>query len=89
MPCTDVPQIELNATDNVAETENNHDHSSSGEDDCSPFCICLCCGSIIAMPTGFEVNTGRIEWTALRQSHYTFDYSFDYIEGIWHPPALS
>lgn len=89
MPCTD--NINYGSLDSNNEVSaSSHENNDSGhEDHCSPFCICLCFGSTISMPTVFEVNTGRMEWSALKQSHYTFDYSFDYNEGIWHPPAIS
>ncbi len=90
MPCTDgISQIETHTSSEVSVSDNHHDHSHNEEDGCTPFCVCACCGTIVVMPSIFQIGMRRIDLTSTYQFSYTFDYSFDYNEGIWHPPAIS
>jgi hypothetical protein len=89
MPCAD--NINYGSVDSNNEVlASSHDHNESGhEDDCPPFCICSCCGSI-ATYSSIETLSNLIRIGSKEYlSTYKFDYSFDYSEGIWHPPANS
>ncbi len=63
------------------------DQRGGVEDDCSPFCVCQCCGITLFMPDfipSYEVlDDFHFGYSFL----YSFDYSFDYSTGVWHPPA--
>jgi len=89
-PCSDgMLQISnySNFTAVAAEHDDNH---SDHQDDCTPFCVCVCCGINLTLPTGDDVDmTIPIADHIVIRSLYSFDYSFDYKEGIWHPPTIS
>ena len=66
----------------------SHNHSEDENDDCSPFCVCACCGS-----TYMESKVKTIEPTIeqidfLFTFHYSFHYSFSYQSAVWHPPTF-
>ena len=89
VPCTDgMPQSSIHTDIEVSAAEHDHDHSEH-QDDCTPFCVCACCGSIVTLPTDKAMLENKIEISTDYLFHYTFDYSFDYSEGVWHPPSLS
>jgi hypothetical protein len=86
MPCTD--GLSHETSHEISDKTHEH-HDSEHEDDCPPFCICSCCGSI-ATYSSIETPSSVISlFTKEYLSTYKFDYSFDYNEGIWHPPAIS
>lgn len=68
---------------------HSHDHSQESQDSCTPFCTCQCCGTSITVPS--LVILSEIKNTVLYSCsfHYTSLYSFDYYNGVWHPPTLS
>ncbi len=67
----------------------HHDHSEDENDDCSPFCVCTCCGSTFLESkisiTPFLATTHFFKF----DFHYSFFYAFSYKEKIWHPPILN
>ena len=66
----------------------SHNHSENEEENCPPFCVCVCCGS-----TYIESKVKTIEPTIeqidfLFTFHYSFHYSFSYQSAVWHPPTF-
>jgi len=89
VPCSDGIQHSSNHFDKEV-LNAEHEHSDSDhQDDCTPFCTCACCGSIVTPPTTKSIVGDKIETSTDYLFHYTFDYSFEFSEGIWHPPSLS
>lgn len=90
VPCTDGMPQNFNQSDiEITTTEHDHNHSDL-QDDCTPFCTCACCGMIMTVPSESDGDASFpiSNHTAIR-SLYTFDYFFDFKEGIWHPPTFS
>lgn len=81
LQCSADSEIELSIDD---ESHNHSDH----QDDCTPICACACCGSSIVIPY-FKTPVQKVVISTDYFFHYTFDYSFHYSEGVWHPPAVS
>jgi hypothetical protein len=68
---------------------DNHDHQDSEvpEDDCSPFCSCMCCQLQIHVYKPFPLTSENIEFDLM--SDYTFysqTYAGQYLEAPFHPP---
>lgn len=87
VPCTDTPETSFEGTTPVISTEH-HNHSVPSQDNCTPFCSCACCGSLVMHPTFHKIEINFIEFYYSFSFHYTFDYSLDFKEGVWHPPAI-
>jgi len=84
-----MPQNVVGCDTEISASEHEHNHSEH-KDHCTPFCVCACCGTMIAIPTIHAVSfTKEIQTANAFQFHYTFNYSFDFSKGIWHPPAIS
>jgi hypothetical protein len=84
-PCSDSQTCDSDAIS----MSFDHDHSEDTNDQCTPFCTCLCCGAHIASNDLIALQA-LIESPNFKYSHsYSFEYSFDYLNAIWHPPTLS
>jgi hypothetical protein len=85
IPCSDAETCEEEKAGGV---ETSHDHSEDEDDNCSPFCVCGCCGNTYVVQ---EVTHGFSHIaTAFHSSvfSYSFLYSFDYLDAIWQPPKF-
>lgn len=90
LPCEDGIDGAINETESVSSLETgSHNHSQDKEDGCTAFCVCQCCGTPITIPS--LVLFSEIKNTVLYSYsfHYSSLYSFDYSNGVWHPPTLS
>lgn len=87
VPCAD--GLDHDSDNSVSELslKQEHDHSEDDQDDCTPFCTCVCCGSLLAMPTTHQGDKSSQDLSSSYLFHYTSDYSFIYSEGVWHPPS--
>ncbi len=91
VPCSDGIVHNLDDVDaNIELSQTEHDHNHSGHNDCcTPFCTCACCGSLVTAPTSHHISEVRVLLSTTYLFSYNFDYSFEYVEGVWHPPAIS
>lgn len=94
LPCTDANEM---STEYAVHSEHHHDahthiadhNHEDHEDTCAPFCLCDCCGVSIVDPQ-FVHYKGKMESIPLQnKSYYSFLYTFQYSNGVWHPPALA
>ena len=84
VPCTDgMPQSSIHADIEVSAAEHDHDHSVH-QDDCTPFCVCSCCGSIVTLPTDKAMLEKKIEISAdyLFITHSTIPLTTEKESGI-------
>ena len=90
MPCADRVECNDLAKTEINTTENHKDHNHQTEN-CSPFCICTCCGISVTKysPTNFTFK--KINYFPLLKhySFYKFNYSSIEVCNIWQPPKLS
>lgn len=89
VPCSDgMTQDSAHPNLEVSTDGHNHDHSDH-QDDCTPFCTCVCCGSIVTLPFLQSLIGKNFALSTEYSSQYNCNYSFDYSEGVWHPPSIS
>jgi hypothetical protein len=91
MPCTDtmIPTHDHSETEVASHVDNNsHDHGEE-EDDCPPFCACQCCGIHVLGPNNSLAELIESKANDTYIIHYSFNYSYDFLGGIWHPPSVS
>lgn len=65
----------------------SHNHSEDENDACSPFCICVCCGSIFVKSKIKNIKPISGHSTFVFDFYYSFQYSFSYHPFIWIPPS--
>ena len=89
VPCTDgIVHSTEDTTMEVSSCTHDHDHSGD-KDGCTPLCTCICCGSLAVMPHSTVLNLAGIDLASLYQYYYSSNYSFEYSQGVWHPPTNS
>lgn len=89
VPCTDGVVNEVCGSEKIELSDSGHSHEHSNHsDDCTPFCTCTCCGSIVTIPPSQYFWSPTIIVCSSYLFPYSLNYSFDYVEGTWHPPAF-
>ncbi|NIJ43735.1 hypothetical protein FHR24_000174 [Wenyingzhuangia heitensis] len=86
-PCADKePHAEDEKYVQVGDT---HSHNSDAQDDCSAFCICLCCGASVQLVSViFFDELKEIELFSTRVFGYKSFYKSYYSNSIWEPPIV-
>jgi hypothetical protein len=77
-----------NAT-KITEAHSDHSHSKLN-DQCSPFCICSCCG-VQVLSYAVSINFDFPVMTALIKSplpDYTSVFASNFYGSIWQPPQI-
>jgi len=88
VPCADDSIQPICNNVDIELHDHNHNHSD-GTDDCTPFCTCICCGSVISISPAQQVQAPLGVLVLSDLFTYNFEYSFDYNKGTWHPPTNS
>jgi len=57
-------------------------------DECSPFCVCNCCVSIVLVQI-FSVSFESLFYTHYRFPEFKPSFSFAGFSSIWQPPQLN
>ncbi|WP_341224783.1 DUF6660 family protein [uncultured Arcticibacterium sp.] len=90
VPCSDgLAHKAENMSSEISMNHQDHNHPGQSQDDCSTFCSCACCGSLVVLPTTYHISQARVDLSSSYTFLYTFDYSFDYNKGVWHPPCIA
>ncbi|RFS26948.1 hypothetical protein DVR12_03960 [Chitinophaga silvatica] len=86
IPCADslmdLPKGENIAAQQAGTTNSHH------KDECSPLCICACCGNVSFVSLYSSVNTPAVRLIALHYSYNTAAVQ-EIPLPIWQPPQLS
>jgi hypothetical protein len=83
MPCSDG----INEHNHDSTEITQHDHTDNGDDECSPFCVCICCGQLFTLQE-LDLNSfAKPIFNKAIKFLYTSDYSTGYLSSTWHPPS--
>ncbi len=89
MPCADdIPSADQNDAQGYYSYMNTDSHSHDGQDDCTPFCICQCCGASITAAQSADGDGVNKSSNFDYSLHYSFNYDYHYSNGVWHPPTV-
>jgi hypothetical protein len=90
IPCSDV-QNECNDTKPNQEMAHNHDHQQDKDDNCSPFCICACCGTSVTVIEFFPLSLQVPVFfpTAPKVALRNFFFVSNFYGNIWQPPKIN
>ena len=96
MPCADahaaVPILPSAFDQSLSLQEQNHQHSDSHTDLCSPFCVCGCCGLVSGI---------TLQWHSIKLdqplsfdifkpiSLYRLNFTLAFVGKIWQPPKFT
>jgi hypothetical protein len=88
LPCADRDCKQIDNSNKQFIT-TNHEQHEDGQEDCSPFCICDCCGQI----TNFSLDFVQLDFylPSLKQTFPVYSVSFqsETFFNIWQPPKLA
>lgn len=90
IPCHDAIDIHKNDSFSLQKIEHQHenDQHQNCESGCSAFCICSCCSSVFTIQGFIGSVITTLSSLPASHTHYSFDYSFEFHSGIWHPPTI-
>lgn len=94
LPCSDggygVVDIIQHLTEIGCNEDITHQHSGDCENhECPPFCVCSCCSpTTLNIPSDYKISIKEYSNIPFVQipSSYQSNYSFSFIQHIWHPP---
>ncbi|WP_371199638.1 DUF6660 family protein [Flavobacterium sp. ASV13] len=89
IPCADSQSNAL-STSHVSFSDSSS-HKKQSKDDCSPFCTCNCCRTILCLDFGSQIAKEVIASSPIRkkqQSYVSVAYS-RFHGSIWQPPKIS
>jgi hypothetical protein len=77
-------------SDTACTTDIAHSHKEDLADECTPFCICDCCGAQITLAE-FSFGSPDRQFHVLSQAsnlEYTSSYILGFYGHIWQPPKI-
>jgi len=85
IPCVDLPKDDnLHKTELTNSATEHHEHTT---DQCSPFCVCVCCATPIINNSTIHFTCTPIAKKILTEYNKSF-VSSPFVT-IWQPPKLS
>lgn len=92
LPCGDVEDCKVVDNEKISFSETNHTNHQEDTETCSPFCICACCGTNIALNFSFSTFISEIEQQFLldkvKINSYNTKFISDFYGNIWQPPKI-
>jgi hypothetical protein len=86
MPCGDKDDCQNQDTELSALADNDHSDHEGDTENCSPFCICACCGHSVTAPDFFASLTSLVQYPTKNLSIYTASFVSGAFSKIWQPP---
>jgi len=85
-PCGD--NVECDKSNKTEQSQNSHKHK---KDNCTPFCICACCGQLVASKINYPVAQTILRPENLNKSIAIYNQTFisKFSDTIWQPPKIS
>lgn len=90
MPCADMMECKHQSEKSVSPfAANNHEKHSGDSEQCTPFCICNCCGQ--TCNSEFNSNHIAVFENPVEQNFpvYTSAFVPEVYFNIWQPPKIS
>jgi len=82
-PCSDMEACD----GHMVEHSENH-QPTDHQDNCSPFCVCACCGVSIEFTPAYNQSESVFALCSDPFSQYELLYAFSYKKRIFHPPLV-
>ncbi|MCB0706442.1 MAG: hypothetical protein KDC34_14095 [Saprospiraceae bacterium] len=68
--------------------EHQHDSNSCGEDDCTPFCVCNCCSTVLHSPENLVLPFNPFPPTPNKLPAFAPNLIFSiFTMPVWQPPT--
>ncbi len=86
LPCDDEVIIDSEQLTFVSQSADNHSHSAN--DLCTPFCVCVCCASIVIEPNIQQDISNSVISTSELNTYYIVSFSGNFLDRIFQPPQV-
>ena len=85
-PCAD--ELECNE---IYTTESSHSKHTHEKENCTPFCICACCGQPVTSKINYPVAQTILKPETFNKSIAIYNQTFisQFSANIWQPPKIS
>jgi hypothetical protein len=89
LPCSDKDDCTYKAAEQSALTTTDHSNHTNDTENCSPFCMCACCGQFCSFYHNQTDLALNIPTTSKKLAIYQVSYFSDVCFSIWQPPKIS
>jgi len=85
-PCAD--ELECNE---IYPTESSHSKHTHEKENCTPFCICACCGQHVVNKFNYFTPQNKIKTAVIEEYKVIVNQTFisQFNANIWQPPKIS
>ncbi|MCE7068516.1 DUF6660 family protein [Dyadobacter sp. CY326] len=88
LPCGDKVECIDNERYETTFNDNDHPDHDGHAENCSPFCICACCGQMLNIFTAYHFDIKPTFAAVTSRSLYADPYFKIIPQSIWQPPKL-
>jgi hypothetical protein len=88
LPCGDEVECVDSDRYEISFTNNNHQDHANHAENCSPFCICACCGQVLNVASAYHFNVKPRTPIGRNLISYSDPYFEIIPQSIWQPPKL-
>ncbi|MBK6819564.1 MAG: hypothetical protein IPH78_07780 [Bacteroidetes bacterium] len=89
MPCSDKDDCKYMSADQSTYTTTDHSDHDSDTENCSPFCMCACCGQTFSSSfTNYSLAL-HVPVSVEKFPLYNASFASEVYLSIWQPPKLS
>ncbi|MBK9228460.1 MAG: DUF6660 family protein [Ignavibacteria bacterium] len=88
LPCGDERDCD-HSFDAVQEFSAEHTEESHLPENCTPICVCNCCGSSVTSAQFVSQANGEVPSGELKFSIFDVSFAYNNIHSIWRPPKVS
>jgi len=89
MPCNDADDCDKEITIEHSSDAKNHSDQEKDSENCTPFCMCACCGQSYHFEYFPAMLGFRPSVIVIKKSVYSLAFISGYACSIWKPPQFS
>jgi hypothetical protein len=89
MPCSDKEDCKYMGNEQTTFSTTDHSDHDSDTENCSPFCMCACCGQSVTNIFYPAVLNNQTPVSAQKFPIYNASFVSEVYLSIWQPPKIS
>lgn len=89
MPCSDKDNCQYQSADQSTFATTDHSDHDSDTENCSPFCMCACCGQFFSSPFSHYSLSLHVPVSLEKFPVYKASFVSEVYLSIWQPPKIS
>jgi hypothetical protein len=89
MPCSDKDDSNYMSADQSTFATTDHSDHDNDTENCSPFCMCACCGQSFSSPFSHYSLSLHVPVSLEKFPVYNASFVSEVYLSIWQPPKIS